>query len=778
MVLDRRVPAIYVDIEDRSTALPTIETGESVFGVLLSDRGPHNRVVEIEPQDTTRFYKLFGRPNYMKFGQGHYAIDKAIQMGARAYIVRPVALTEDDAISESSRMAIANAFVKYNDPNGSSELIRSTTNAFIFDGSTTVVCNSLSVELFEVGDWIMAVDDATKARQITTVTNNPSTATYTFTLASAYPDTVTVDDAYKYYPGSTLVAEDFVFTNGSNIVTAVDTTSVLSLTVEDWIYSADDLPSAGEEAVYARQIIAIDTTTGQITLDSAYTGTTSTPSAEAYIYVPFVIEHQVNVRSEDNFDTQDVDNLWYFYAYGAGEYYNDIYITGVRNVEFEKIYMSGDVTVTNDSPEILYPYLFMDLSIYKKNDDGSSTLMEGPWTVSLVNMTADNQLIRDPNTGKELYIKTVINERSELVQCEEALGSSILLTRSTVATPITYPYTPDDLKRLQVQSLFAEGTIITTNTRGLEGFYLEKGENGNLFTSTGMINFTDDYKALVAKAYAGTLPSTDGSIELVVQSIYPWYTFEYIVCGGYTAAIANAARQLADVRDDTLLLSDTCANNSSADDDVTARLNDVPWNTYNAGLYVQYREITDVHTGKKFYINPVYHAIERHLAVDAQYWIAEPVANVEKGAIQEPIKLSYRASLTKLGDLLDVELNPVIVEPDGKYILSQFTTWKRLSVLKRMHVIKFLHYCKREIPKVLKDLLQRKATGFWIGQASARINAFMQPFVDSGSNERLAAITSYTAAINFDELRSEINVVLDLKMIRAIERIHVNIRVS
>jgi len=74
-------------------------------------------------------------------------------------------------------------------------------------------------------------------------------------------------------------------------------------------------------------------------------------------------------------------------------------------------------------------------------------------------------------------------------------------------------------------------------------------------------------------------------------------------------------------------------------------------------LYVQYREIDDINTGRRIAISPVYHAIDRHLYCDDKYWIAEPVANIEKGAIQEPIKLSYVPSWPKMGDLNDSEMN-------------------------------------------------------------------------------------------------------------------------
>jgi len=47
-------------------------------------------------------------------------------------------------------------------------------------------------------------------------------------------------------------------------------------------------------------------------------------------------------------------------------------------------------------------------------------------------------------------------------------------------------------------------------------------------------------------------------------------------------------------------------------------------------LYVQYRKVFDPFTGEKIWMNPVYHALERHLYCDGAYFIAEPVAGIEK----------------------------------------------------------------------------------------------------------------------------------------------------
>jgi len=679
MALDKRIPAVYVDIEDRSLALETVDTGRSGYVVVLSDRGEHNKVIEVNSKQ--QFYELFGKPDFGKYGQGHYLADKFLDYSSRLYVCRPALLdaSYNTETEEEDCMSIANTAIKF----------------------------------------------------------NPETETIT-------------------------VLGDFVFTEDSNVVVC-DSTSYVDLEVGQWIKPEDSNPSL------LKQIIdkSIDAESGdnELTLDEVWDDATVTANLD--IYDQFDLVSLPNLREVSTLDILEQNTLWYFHAVGAGDYYNNIFIKGVRNIELEKMYTDND-----GNP--LFPNMFMDISINRLNDDNTVSMLEGPWSVSLVDRTPSGQIIRDIFSGTQLYLPIVINENSNILKCVESYGAASLMTIGEV-----YPYEPDVQKRLNVISMFASGQVIGRTTIGDGGLPLAEGSSGNLFDNRGFLNFhgNEEYNSLVARAYNGSLESEDGSIELISQALYPSYLFNYILCGGYTSAINNAARTLVDVREDCLLLSDTGGVRFNADDEIEARKTEADWNTWNAALYTQYRYITDIHTGKRFNVTPVYHAIERHLACDALYWLSEPVAGIEKGAIQEPIELMYRNNVTKLGDLIERELNPVITEPDGTYILTQFSTWKRLSIMKRLHVVKFVHFLKQTIPPLLKDILQRKATQYWVSQCETRVNNHMQQFLATSTVEKYATLTSFQADVQFDDIRSEINVVLSIKPLRAIERINVNILV-
>lgn len=579
---------------------------------------------------------------------------------------------------------------------------------------------------------------------------------------------------------------EYRFTKDSNIVVCKDEYSFEKMFQGTWIMSEDDL-TAGlnaqvENTPILRQIIekiATPQADGSsdifhFVLDAPYTGTTTggIPAGlnqpdvwdgstwdHLCTHTPIEVISTKHLRYETDINTNDVFNIFNFYAQGVGTWYNSIYMQGVRNYQLERMY-------TDDDGNILYKYMFMDLTIYGENPDGTRTILEGPWTVSLINKVGD-QIVRDLNTGRELYIVNIINERSNYIKCKEGINASVLEGLSLEKEEL----------RLKVMALFAVSFVYRTKTRGEEGFKLENGSNGIQYDAFGRLNmYHPEIQALLRNAYIADLKSVDGSIQLLMQTLYPWYILDYVMSGGYSVDIQYAAKELVDIRNDCLLLADTGQYSRTAQEDLTARAIDVPWNTWNAMLYTQYRQITDPYTGKQLTISPVYHAIQRHLIVDNKYFISEPVAGIEKGAIEERCVLAYKPTLTDMQEMIEVELNPVITEPDGTYILTQFTTYKRMSVMKRAHAVKIVQHLQKRLPSILKDILQRKGTPYWVNVAQGRVDTFMRQFTNPNTPKH--SFRDYKIDLFWDEDRSEIYIGLTVHPLRAIEAIHVNIIVT
>jgi hypothetical protein len=749
-VFDRREPGVYVDIEDASYVGETPLVGRSVFTVGICGKGQHNKLVKLTSY--SKWIDKFGKPNFNTTTQSHYIMDAAMSSGATGYYIRIVPLDSK----------IAN--VSINEDIQNTEVI----GEFIF------------------------------TRRPENEVEKPFPEDYPNGLIDA--DYILAKDAYNAY------VTDL---NNSKIVTTTDETAFNNIEVGDWIFAGEKIASSLVQDEVSRpdtdedikQIVSkswdSDNSIGYIYLNDGYyglpilidDGTTQTELEWTNKTVTSIFKHsRVNITNDDvnftwditsdNLDLTSTNSIYTFWATGAGEYYNGLKLKGTRNAELERMYV-------DDEGSPLFKYMFMDIALYKEENDGKTTRLEGPWTVALANRTSDGITIRDLSNGQLLYIEDVINRESELIKCKSGPKAiDLVKPNGLIDEEIA------EKNRLNVMLAFAANNLIGTSMipdesneivfqNGFDGHadYVEGGPAPSIpLYKYGKIQMTPQLEGLIERAFRGDLESTDNSIQQLKEVIYPWYNPDYIVTGGFSANIQNGGRSLADFRQDCIHLGDT-GYRTSYDSDLKARRNFYDWNNWTSALYVQYREIDDPYTGEKMTISPCYHSIQRHLMVDGQYFIAEPVAGIEKGAIPDPMKLVYRPNHTERGDLIEAELNPTIYEKDGKYFLTQLTTYKRLSILKRLHAAKFVAFVRKTIPPMLKDILQRKATPFWINQAHVRVNNFLKKYRDATS-EIYTVLESFSVNVDFDDVNSELNVYIKMKPLRVIERINVFIIVQ
>lgn len=555
-------------------------------------------------------------------------------------------------------------------------------------------------------------------------------------------------------------ASEFTFTTGSNLITNIDASVYDDFDIGDWIYSVSDTISE------SRQIIAKDTNT--YTLDSNYTGTSGSTAANKYI--PYEITSGT-IAYDQKLEVGPANSIYEFFAVGTGKYYNNFVVKGTRNVTLEKQF-------TDQNGNVKYKYLFMDLAVYEIQKDGTERRVEGPWTVSLIKNTPDGQKIRSLTSGSLYYIEDVINRNSKLIQVVTGQRLQDLYIGTDVDT---------ELARAQVMLLLSIGNPVASTlvVPSVTGAQLQNGYDGTadiansipLYDAADHLYMDTKIYGLAKLAYNGSLTSYDGSIEQMKEVTYPWFTPDYIITGGWNSDVQDGGRQLAEYRQDCFHIADI-GYHETYEQDLDARLNLSPWNNFTSMLYTQFRKVRDPYTGEMMTITPVYHAIASHLMVDGNYFLSEPVAGIEKGAISEPIELVYKANHTERGDLGDAELNCTIVEPDGKYFLTQYTTWKRLSVLKQAYVAKFVLFVRRSAYRLVKDLLDRKGTDYWTNQAKIRINNFLKKYSTSAATEALKTLKSYSVNVEFDSEAEELNVYIVLKPIGVINRINIYIAVA
>jgi hypothetical protein len=305
---------------------------------------------------------------------------------------------------------------------------------------------------------------------------------------------------------------------------------------------------------------------------------------------------------------------------------------------------------------------------------------------------------------------------------------------------------------------------------GTDGEYLIRDGRLNLGYVPGTID-QQDAKRLLIEFYKYN--------DIIHEVLYPELDFDYIPDWTGDIDVMNEIVQLADEIGFTMPIV-ALPRETKASGDYTMRIEEVYWSSYNTAVYSG--QWNDNHymveTGIRESISPSYYAMINHLDIDERISITEPVANIVKG--QLPVagaKLSYIAKSADIEKLRGVQLNTIIKEIDGIYFIDQLTAYKSASKLSRINVVKVIHRMRKDLPKILKDLLQRKALENILLAAQVRTEKYMTRWLITDNNTIDGIFTEVQVNTLFVEEELKLIVSIAVRPVGTIEKIEVPITV-
>jgi hypothetical protein len=267
--------------------------------------------------------------------------------------------------------------------------------------------------------------------------------------------------------------------------------------------------------------------------------------------------------------------------------------------------------------------------------------------------------------------------------------------------------------------------------------------------------------------------------EVIHEVLYPELDFDYVPDWTGDIDIMNAIIQMADEIGFTMPIV-ALPRENNPDKDYKMRVEEVYFSSYNTALYSG--QWNDNHymekIGSRIAVSPSYYAMLNHLNIDDTISITEPMANIVKG--QLPVsgaKLSYIAKSADIERLRGVQINTIIKEIDGIYFIDQLTAYKSASKLSRINVVKVIHRMRKDLPKILKDLLQRKALENIILSAKSRTEQYMSRWLVTDNNTTDGIFSEITVTPLFVEEELKLIISIAVKPIGTIEKIEVPITV-
>ena len=312
---------------------------------------------------------------------------------------------------------------------------------------------------------------------------------------------------------------------------------------------------------------------------------------------------------------------------------------------------------------------------------------------------------------------------------------------------------------------------------------LYSGTDGLNLHTNNMINMNGATEA--GKQNAGELllnfyNNTDDLREV----LYPKYDFDYIPDWTEDVAIQVAIINLADdiglsmpIISAPLTYNPTIVTKDLVDYDLATRKEKLFQSSYNTALYSgQMNKTHRTASNLRMYMPLSYYAMVAHLRIDNQYSITEPVANMIKGTLESAeMNLTYAPTSLEIEKLRNEQINTVIVEPDGTYIIDQLTMYKKASKLSRINIVKVLHRIRKDLPKKLKDLLQTKAIGSVIDTAVSRTENELNKWVITPENTKDGIFQSATVKATFNESTYKLRLTITVNPVGTLESIDIPI---
>lgn len=310
---------------------------------------------------------------------------------------------------------------------------------------------------------------------------------------------------------------------------------------------------------------------------------------------------------------------------------------------------------------------------------------------------------------------------------------------------------------------------------------LYSGTDGAYLHVNNMLNMTGTSEAGKQNGSELLLDFYNNTDDLR-EVLYPKYDFDYIPDWTEDVNVQTAIINLADdiglsmpIISAPLTYNPTIVTKGLVDYDLVTRKERLFQSSYNTALYSgQMNKTHRTPNNLRMYMPMSYYAMVAHLRIDNQYSITEPVANMIKGTLESAeMNLTYAPTSLEIEKLRNEQINAVIVEPDGTYIIDQLTMYKKASKLSRINVVKVLHRIRKDLPKLLKDLLQTKAIGSVIDTAVSRTENELNKWVITPENTKDGIFQSATVKATFNEQTYKLRLTITVNPVGTLESIDI-----
>lgn len=462
------------------------------------------------------------------------------------------------------------------------------------------------------------------------------------------------------------------------------------------------------------------------------------------------LENIIKTANANNIKNNDGVEIPFmvFYPYGRGVDYNKFSIQITKNIDAEDSYK--DFAVYN-------------LRLYDRNNKGLDILIED-LSFSFYPDALDSN-------GSNIDLITTLNLYSTNIQ----MISSDLLIKQIICDMYGLDHLTAEDYEIYPKDIFGGMNVLEDNSNGR----LCNGSDGSLWKEDGTMNWgTDEEIELGDLTNATNLLRAFYNCTIDKNLLDKrWVPAKYIWDNNYPISVKLAMASLVSgQRDDIRAVLDTCVHGAEIGD-LNYRDKQLTVNNCNVVIYPNNGITQDKYSNQKITVTSTYNVCKLYAKVKNTYGPHYVVGGYnEKGLMDEMASIAYSPTQEYRNQFTKKQLNTIINDPDGIYVMENITSQKETTALQQNHIADALQYIKRDTEDYArKYVLDLRLTDESLMQVKNELGVYLEKWVSNGACEWIDVQVTATA---LERAQQKCNCNINLKFVGIAKQINLNFIVN
>lgn len=439
-------------------------------------------------------------------------------------------------------------------------------------------------------------------------------------------------------------------------------------------------------------------------------------------------------KVEEKFKAIDVSKeevevpLILFYPYGRGADYNKLSISMYKETDMEETYPGF----------ALYTLRVFDRS----SENGVDFLLSDEEFMFALDPDAVDM------NGNSLYIDDIIPTYSKYIKYH----TNPNLIKKAICDLFELDIETATEEEVFVNDIFASYTDLMENKKNR----FSNGSDGSLLKSDGTLNWYGEGKTIADLGDAVMDPTTatgmlmkfyNGDIDKKLLN-KKWVPAKYIWDNNYPVPVKIAMSQLcAGIRNDIRAILDTGFQSDPMAELGIRKGTMVSINDKNTAIYPNNGYTVDKYTGKKIFVTATYNVCKLYAIVKNTLGFHYAIAGYNsRGKMDEMTSVTYSPELQHRNEFTKNQLNTIIHDPDGIFIMENITSQKALTALQQNSIADTLQVMIRETERFCeKYLFTIRITDQSLKDIQGEVSSFLSKWVSNGACEWIEVKVSASA---------------------------------